>query len=79
MKLNYKDFNKMNRSELCKIPGVGRTTAARIMGFRPFRNNDDLFKVKGLGIKTLKNLGIQKTKKKTSDDNKWAPYFPINN
>ena len=64
MKLNYKDFNKMNRSELCKIPGVGRTTAARIMGFRPFRNNDDLFKVKGLGIKTLKNLGIQKTKKK---------------
>ena len=64
MKLNYKDFNEMNKSELCKVPGVGRTTAARIMGFRPFRNNDDLFKVKGLGRKTLKDLGIIKTKKK---------------
>ena len=38
---------------------------ARIVGFRPFRNNDDLFKVKGLGAKTLKKLGIvKKTKKK---------------
>ena len=64
MKLNYKDFNKMNKRELCKVPGVGRTTAARIMGFRPFRSNEDLFKVKGLGRKTLKNLGIVKTKKK---------------
>jgi|TARA_R100001129_G_scaffold183541_1_gene166233 hypothetical protein len=64
MKLNYKDFNQMNKRELCKIPGVGRTTASRILGFRPFRSNDDLFKVKGLGRKTLKNLGIEKTKKK---------------
>ena len=53
MKLNYKDFNQMNKRELCKIPGVGRTTASRILGFRPFRSNDDLFKVKGLGRKTL--------------------------
>tara|TARA_R100000900_G_C3293139_1_gene156178 strand:+ start:308 stop:760 length:453 start_codon:yes stop_codon:yes gene_type:complete len=64
MKLNYKDFNKMTEKELCNLPGVGRTTAKRVLGFRPFRNNDDLFKVKGLGRKTLKNLGIQKTKKK---------------
>ena len=64
MKLNYKDFNKMTKRELCKVPGVGRTTAGRILGFRPFRNNDDLFKVKGLGRKTLKDLGIIKTKKK---------------
>ena len=64
MKLNYKDFNKLTEKELCKLPGVGRTTAKRIVGFRPFRNNDDLFKVKGLGKKTLKNLGIEKTKKK---------------
>jgi len=64
MKLNYKDFNKMTEKELCKVPGIGRTTAKRIIGFRPFRNNDDLFKVKGLGRKTLKELGIQKTKKK---------------
>ena len=64
MKLNYKDFNKMTEKELCKLPGVGRTTAIRIVGFRPFRNNDDLFKVRGLGKKTLKNLGIEKPKKK---------------
>ena len=64
MKLNYKDFNKMTEKELCNLPGVGRTTAKRVLGFRPFRNNDDLFKVKGLGKKTLKNLGIEKTKKK---------------
>tara|TARA_R100000700_G_scaffold38960_1_gene51034 strand:+ start:474 stop:926 length:453 start_codon:yes stop_codon:yes gene_type:complete len=64
MKLNYKDFNKMTDKELCKLPGVGKTTVKRIVGFRPFRNNDDLFKVKGLGKKTLKNLGIEKTKKK---------------
>jgi DNA uptake protein ComE-like DNA-binding protein len=37
----------MTEKELCKLPGVGRTTAKRILGFRPFRNNDDLFKVKG--------------------------------
>jgi hypothetical protein len=64
MKLNYKDFNKLTEKELCKLPGVGRTTAKRILGFRPFRNNEDLFKVRGLGRKTLKDLGIQKTKKK---------------
>ena len=64
MKLNYKDFNKMTVKELCNLPGVGRTTAKRIAGFRPFRNNDDLFKVKGLGKKTLSGLGIEKPKKK---------------
>ena len=64
MKLNYKDFNKLTEKQLCKIPGVGRTTAKRILGFRPFRNNDDLFKVRGLGKKTLKDLGIEKPKKK---------------
>ena len=53
MKLNYKDFNEMTEMELCALPGVGRTTSKRIKGMRPFRNNDDLFKVKGLGKKTL--------------------------
>jgi hypothetical protein len=64
MKLNYKDFNKLTEKELCKLPGVGKTTAVRIVGFRPFRSNDDLFKVRGLGKKTLKDLGIEKLKKK---------------
>ena len=64
MKLNYKDFNEMSDKQLCKLPGVGKTTVARIIGFRPFRTNDDLFRVKGLGKKTLEKLGIEKTKKK---------------
>ena len=64
MKLNYKDFNEMTEKALRKLPGVGNTTVKRIIGMRPFRNNDDIFRVKGLGKKTLKNLGIEKPKKK---------------
>ena len=64
MKLNYKNFNEMTEKELCNLPGIGRTTAKRIGGFRPFRNNDDLFKIRGLGKKTLNKLGIEKPKKK---------------
>jgi len=54
----------MTVKELCNLPGVGRTTAKRILGMRPFRNNNDLFKVRGLGKKTLSGLGIEKPKKK---------------
>jgi len=63
-KLSYKDFNKFNDKELRAIPGVGKLTAKNIVSMRPFRSSDDLFKVKGLGATTLKNLGIEKTKKK---------------
>ncbi len=63
-KLSYKDFNKFNDKELRALPGVGKLTAKNIVGMRPFRSSDDLFKVKGLGTTTLKNLGIEKTKKK---------------
>ena len=63
-KLSYKDFNKFNDKELRALPGVGKLTAKNIVGMRPFRSSDDLFKVKGLGKTTLKNLGIEKTKKK---------------
>jgi len=64
MKLNYKDFNKMTEQDLFNLKGVGRTTAKRVVGFRPFRSDDYLFKVKGLGKKTLNGFGIEKTKKK---------------
>ena len=64
MKLNYKDFNEMSDKQLRKLPGVGRTTTLRIIANRPYRSDDDLFKVKGLGKKTLKEMGIEKTKKK---------------
>ena len=64
MKLSYKDFNKMNDKELRALPGVGKKTARNIVGMRPFRSSDDLFKVRGLGKNTLKKVGIEKTKKK---------------
>jgi len=63
-KLSYKDFNKFNDKELRALPGVGKLTAKNIVGMRPFRSSDDLFKVKGLGKNTLLKLGIEKTKKK---------------
>jgi hypothetical protein len=71
MKLNYKDFNTLTQKELCKIPGIGKTTARRIAAMRPFKENNDLFKVKGLGKKTLEGVGIEKTKKQRK---KWMKH-----
>ena len=64
VKLSYKDFNKMDDKELRALPGVGKNTARNIVGMRPFRSSDDLFRVKGLGKNTLAKVGIEKTKKK---------------
>ena len=63
MKLNYKDFNEKAYNEICKIPGIGKKTAKNIVSMRPFKTNNDLFKVKGLGRGILKKLGIEKKKK----------------
>jgi len=63
MQLNWKDFNEMSFNNICKLPGIGKKAAERIIANRPFRSNNDLFKIKGLGNRTLKNLGIEKAKK----------------
>lgn len=63
MQLNWTNFNEMSLAELCKIPGIGKKVATRIIVNRPFRSNNDLFKIKGLGKNTLNNLGIEKVKK----------------
>jgi len=63
MKLNYTDFNKMTLKELCGISGVGKTTAKRVCAMRPFKCDNDLFKVRGLGKTTLERVGIEKKKK----------------
>lgn len=63
MELNWKDFNEMSHTQICNISGIGKKVADRIVSMRPFRSNDDLFKVRGLGAKTLSTLGIEKTKK----------------
>ena len=63
MDLNWKDFNEMAYNKICQLPGIGKKAADRIIANRPFRSNNDLFKIKGLGSRTLKNLGIEKMKK----------------
>lgn len=63
MELNWKDFNEMSHGQICKLPGIGKKVADRIVSMRPFRTNNDLFKIKGLGATTLKKLGIEKEKK----------------
>lgn len=79
MNLSWKDFNTLTIAELCKLPGIGKKTAIRIDSMRPFRANNDLFKVRGLGKNILKNLGIEKEKKArmrwmTMDDGIEYPY-----
>lgn len=64
MKLTYEDFNIMSGDDLKKIPGIGTKTMKCIISMRPFRSNDDLFKVRGLGKGILKKIGIEKTRKK---------------
>lgn len=63
MELNWKDFNVMSFNKLLSLPGVGKKAAERIIDNRPFRCSNDLFKIRGLGNKTLKNLGIERIKK----------------
>ena len=53
----------MAYNKICQLPGIGKKAAERIIANRPFRSNNDLFKIKGLGTRTLKNLGIERVKK----------------
>lgn len=66
--LTYKDFNTMEEKQLAKLDGIGRTVAKRIVANRPFRNDKDLLKIKGLGKKTLENLGLQVVKRRKPKD-----------
>jgi len=43
------DVNTATKEELQRIPGVGATTAERIVANRPFKSAEDLKKVKGIG------------------------------
>jgi len=63
MKMSWEDFNEISLSELNKLPGIGKKTAIRIVSMRPFRCNNDLFKVRGLGKNILSKFGIEKEKK----------------
>lgn len=49
-------LNSASEAELDTLPGVGPTTAARIVAGRPYGRLDDLLRVRGVGPKTLERL-----------------------
>src|SRR5947207_441352 len=53
------DINSASAAELAKLPGIGEAKAKAIVEYRsadPFKNVDDLKKVKGVGDKMLDAL-----------------------
>ncbi len=54
------DINKADWPELATLPGVGRKMAERIVQAReqngPYRDLDDLRRVRGIGARTLETL-----------------------
>jgi competence protein ComEA len=60
LKLRSIAINTANKNELMKLPGIGETTAERIIAFRQgngyFKNDTELLKVKGIGKKKLEQI-----------------------
>lgn len=54
------DLNTATRDELCALPGIGATTADKIIAYRDangsFRSADELLRVDGIGDATLARL-----------------------
>jgi len=50
------DPNTASKKELETIPGVGPKIADRIIAGRPYKNVDDLLKIKGIGPKKLEKM-----------------------
>ena len=50
------DVNAATEADLQRLPGVGPVTARKIVEARPFREPDDLLRVKGIGPKTMDRL-----------------------
>ena len=49
-------LNSGKKEDLMQLPGVGETTADRIIAARPFKNSSYLILVKGIGEKTFSNI-----------------------
>jgi len=49
-------INTASEQELCKIPGVGKSFAQRIIAGRPYAKLEDLMKVKGIGKGKLEKM-----------------------
>ena len=50
------DVNAASADELASLDGIGPKLAARIVAARPFRNVDDLARVRGIGRRRLARL-----------------------
>ena len=54
------NINKATKSQLMTLPGIGETTAEKIIHYREnegeFKRVEDLLKVKGIGVKKLEKL-----------------------
>ena len=54
------NINTAEAQELCLLPGVGETIAARIIDYRkahgPFNNTDEIMNVSGIGAKTYEEI-----------------------
>ena len=50
------DLNTASKEELMSINGISPNLAERIIAGRPYKNADDLLKVKGIGTKTLEKI-----------------------
>ena len=53
------NINTASKTQLCLLPGIGQSRASRIVSFRalkPFRRVIELARVKGIGMKTVRNL-----------------------
>ena len=48
--------NTAARDDLMRLPGIGEELAHRIITARPYKNPQDLLKVSGIGLTTLKKL-----------------------
>jgi competence ComEA-like helix-hairpin-helix protein len=56
-KVDRININAATEEELTKLPGIGVAMARRLVAARPFSAVADLREVKGIGAKTLQDLG----------------------
>lgn len=56
----YVNINSFDVDRLIRLPGVGRKLAERIVQYRkahgPFKNKEELMKIKGIGEKKFNNI-----------------------